>query len=188
MKWLLLLIIPFNLIRGQHIVDLCNDSPIQTYSTNGYLGSTFIWTLNDSTLQDTTDLITISFRDDTLSTYTLEVNEVSEYGCEGEPQKIRITIKPCFTLYIPNTITLTGDGINEFFEMRGEGWEFTYFQISIHDRWGELLFFSTDPYFKWDGTYLNKQVPQGVYSYRITFEQNKQPFYKNIMGSLNVLR
>lgn len=37
----------------------------------------------------------------------------------------------------------------------------------IYDRWGSQLFYSQDVEKTWDGTYKNKLVPNGVYTYKI---------------------
>lgn len=41
------------------------------------------------------------------------------------------------------------------------------FEVRIVNRWGEILFSSNDPDFKWDGTYKGEVVPEGVYVYQI---------------------
>jgi gliding motility-associated-like protein len=44
------------------------------------------------------------------------------------------------------------------------------FQIIIYNRWGNLVFQSTDKDFEWDTTDTNgNAVPQGTYAYIITF-------------------
>jgi gliding motility-associated-like protein len=53
---------------------------------------------------------------------------------------------------------------------------------------GTQLFSSDSPYFQWDGTYNGEPVPQDVYTYRITYTQNKKPYYDNILGQLTLLR
>lgn len=49
--------------------------------------------------------------------------------------------------------------------------------FSIYNRWGELLYKSSDPNsMRWDGTYKNRKVDQGVYRYQLEYinEQGKK--------------
>ncbi len=43
------------------------------------------------------------------------------------------------------------------------------FQVYIFNRWGEMVFQSTDKNFVWDGTYKGRDVPVGTYPYLIRF-------------------
>jgi len=42
-------------------------------------------------------------------------------------------------------------------------------QLNIYDRWGQLMFQSTDPLTYWDGRFKGKQAPEGVYFWRIQY-------------------
>lgn len=78
---------------------------------------------------------------------------------------------PEAALYVPNTFTPNGDGINELFKVVGE--EIGEFQIQIFNRWGELLYESQDYLQGWDGTINNEGkyiVPDGVYPYVIEYK------------------
>jgi gliding motility-associated-like protein len=189
MRYLILILMLLNsVINAQQVIDLCRGSNIQTYYVDGYLGSTYTWYLDGQLLNDSSDLVTIQFRDDTLGNYALEVREITEFGCLGEIRKLNIRIKPCFTLYIPNTITINRDGLNDKFRLHGEGWEFNTFVFTIHNRWGQEIFRSYTPFFEWNGRHNNLVVPQGVYTYSLTFTQNKIPYYGNELGHINVIR
>ncbi len=43
------------------------------------------------------------------------------------------------------------------------------FQFSIYDRWGELIFESSDPELSWDGKYRNEAAPAGSYVWKMIF-------------------
>ncbi|MCB9186055.1 MAG: choice-of-anchor L domain-containing protein [Flavobacteriales bacterium] len=86
----------------------------------------------------------------------------TQYGCM-DTISASVKIEPIFTFYIPNTFTPNNDDVNEEFFGQGEG--FTEYSMFIYDRWGELIFQSNDPDYKWDGTYMGNPVEQGVYVY-----------------------
>ena len=60
--------------------------------------------------------------------------------------------------------------------------------MRVFDRWGTEVFYSNSREVGWDGTYNGEPVPQDVYTYRITYTQNKKPYYDNILGQLTLLR
>lgn len=67
------------------------------------------------------------------------------------------------SLITPNVFTPNGDLYNDFFEVIAENSEVFY--IKIYNRWGKLLFESSDPLIQWDGTIGNMQADAGVYFY-----------------------
>src|SRR5438874_7649950 len=54
-------------------------------------------------------------------------------------------------LFIPNAFTPNNDGINDYFGVNGEGLQ--NFHILIYNRWGQVIFESTNPHATWDGTF-----------------------------------
>ncbi len=67
---------------------------------------------------------------------------------------------------VPSAFTPNGDGINDCFGIRKWGYV-TSLQFNVYDRWGKLVFSSTDAQKCWDGKYKNLQQPPGVYAYII---------------------
>ena len=58
-----------------------------------------------------------------------------------------------------------GDGINDFFNVVGQG--LTNYTIEIYNRWGQMVFKSYDMNVKWDGNFRNKKAPAGTYVYKV---------------------
>jgi hypothetical protein len=72
-----------------------------------------------------------------------------------------------FTFYIPNTFTPNRDGSNE--EFYGKGTNIKSCETSIYNRWGELLFNTTDMNLHWTGKNTNGEFLQSdVYVYTMT--------------------
>jgi len=78
-----------------------------------------------------------------------------------------IRVSDDFAIYIPNAFTPNGDHINDTFTALGIGW--TDFDLYIIDRWGLLIYHSTDPKSPWDGTVHSNGNPcqADVYEYII---------------------
>ena len=78
----------------------------------------------------------------------------------------------CPTYFLPNAFTPNGDGSNELFIP----YPFCFIEsieLSIFNRWGELVYKTTDPHINWDGNNLKgKPLPSGTYYYTCkVFEQ-----------------
>ncbi len=92
-------------------------------------------------------------------------------GCEGRDSINVYDLCP-FRIYLPNTITpYYGEGNNDYFYLpTTEG--IKEMHISIYDRWGQLVFESRQPDFRWDGTVNGTITPNTVYNYRFFIISN----------------
>lgn len=72
---------------------------------------------------------------------------------------------PPISMYIPSAFTPNEDGINDTFGVKGEG--ISNFHIYIYNRWGELIFESTNPKQQWDGRCNGNKSEQGTYVYKV---------------------
>lgn len=70
-------------------------------------------------------------------------------------------------IYIPNVFTPNNDLLNDEFRVYGQG--FADFEFKIFDRWGELIFRTTDVYRGWDGTFKGVLMPPGTYVYTCNY-------------------
>ena len=104
----------------------------------------------------------------------ITVNMPGTYSVTASQGSCRATaryiIEPCeFQLFLPNAITPSkGDGLNDFFNIPEITQRSIYdFEISIFNRWGEMVFYSTDKSFRWNGEVNGKIYPNNVYTYII---------------------
>lgn len=81
---------------------------------------------------------------------------VIEDGCESSD------------VFIPNTFTPNGDGSNDLMFARGSKIQEMYF--AIYNRWGELVFETSDKNVGWDGTFKGRPADVGVFGYYIKFK------------------
>lgn len=86
-------------------------------------------------------------------------------GCRDTLTK-ELDFQPEIRWFMPNAFTPNGDGTNETFIGNGILFGAKYFNMSIWNRWGEMVFESNDPDVGWDGRAGNGKVaPPGVYLY-----------------------
>ncbi|MFH1321978.1 MAG: gliding motility-associated C-terminal domain-containing protein [Bacteroidota bacterium] len=89
-----------------------------------------------------------------------------------------------FWLYIPNTFSPNGDGINDLFCPAGTS--ISEFKLQIFNRWGEMIFESDDINNQWDGKFRNSIVPAGAYVYMVYAKgYEKGQVFKN--GTVKVI-
>ena len=108
---------------------------------------------------------------------TLMVPEVGNYAvtvttaCATAERSIFISDGECSPLVnVPNAFTPDGDGINDVFFVSLSAVPLVL-EWSIFNRWGTLIFESSDPQAQWDGTYQGQPAPQGVYVYQLTYRK-----------------
>lgn len=70
---------------------------------------------------------------------------------------------PPLSIYIPSAFTPNGDGLNDTFGVKGEGIQ--DYHLIIYNRWGVVLFESTNAKKQWDGVYEGNPVETGTYVY-----------------------
>lgn len=68
-------------------------------------------------------------------------------------------------IFVPNTFTPNGDGMNDVLLVRGRLIDQMIFKV--FDRWGELVFESRDPLLGWDGTFNGRAVDPAVFVYHL---------------------
>lgn len=75
---------------------------------------------------------------------------------------------------IPNAFTPNGDGLNECFGIKF--WGVVYeMKLDIYNRWGQLMFTTTDPNACWDGTFKGQMQTPDVFVYMVTAKTNCEP-------------
>jgi gliding motility-associated-like protein len=96
----------------------------------------------------------------------------SEFGCEAtDSLTVRVRCNGD-SVFIPNTFTPNGDGLNDYFFPRGKGIDHIS-SMRIFNRWGELVFERqnfpiNDEKSGWDGSFKGRQLPPDVYMYSIS--------------------
>lgn len=89
-------------------------------------------------------------------------------------------------LLIPNAFSPNNDGQNDFFRISNITDE-KLIDFKVFNRWGTILFRTTDARQGWDGTNKGQQQPVGVYGYviRIGYADGYVETYK---GTVTLIR
>lgn len=111
-----------------------------------------------------------------------------QYNNESAPSNV-VCIDNCEGYYeLPNIFSPDNNGANDLYHPLLPFKFVESIDIKIMNRWGELVFETTDPYIYWDGTDRDSGVPctDGVYFYTIVVNEIKlqglvpRAFYGNI--------
>ena len=118
--------------------------------------------------------------------YTITLITSTHYGCIDTTHQT-IVIEPDFIFYIPNTFTPNDDGVNDTFT--GQGIFIKEFEMSIFDRWGNLIFYSNDINKPWDGkaNHGTDIAQQDVYIYVFKVTDFKTQKH-NFKGLITLIR
>jgi len=90
-----------------------------------------------------------------------------------------------FNVYIPNAFTPNGDGLNDVFMPVFRGVK--RYDLKVFDRWGSMIFATSDPNVNWDGTVKGDKSPIGTYNYKLVL-LNTNGEEKEYSGVLSLLR
>ena len=83
--------------------------------------------------------------------YIIELVVTNSYGCTDTAYNT-IYVIPEYAIYVPNAFTPNNnDGLNQTFIPKGVGLDPDNFEMQIFDRWGNMVFKTTDINKGWDG-------------------------------------
>lgn len=97
-------------------------------------------------------------------TYTLDVADI--YGCFTATDYFNIHVRPETFIDLPTTFTPNGDGTNDIIYVKGWGIK-DLLSFQIYNRWGELVFETSELAEGWNGNYKGMLQNNDVYVYKV---------------------
>jgi gliding motility-associated-like protein len=118
--------------------------------------------------------------------YSLFVKD--QFGCTNSATKNISPSSSCIDLFIPTAFSPNKDGINDVFRTKGVSREqfYTYY-LQVFNRWGQLVFLSSNPDESWDGNYKGRPCEPGSYYWSLYYKLPNTE-YKIIKGDINLIR
>lgn len=150
------------------------------------LGSDRIICVGDSILLDVTQEGTNAYlwQDGSVeSTYI--VHTAGSYGvtvsseCSEQKAGVNVFEQSCCNLYVPNIFSPNNDGINDLFSAYFGGKNcinLTSFSLKIFDRWGGLIYQTTDLNDEWNGLVGSQKAITGIYVWMIGYQLGTQKY------------
>lgn len=130
------------------------------------------WWIEDFQYYDQMENPTVLFPD--TGQYLVQLVSTHLWGCTDTTYQV-VDVRPEIKHFMPNAFSPNGDGQNEEFGPIGFFVGIENYKMAIINRWGEVVFESSDPQAKWNGRRFNsgKLSQKGVYVYRVTFTESR---------------
>lgn len=149
-------------------------------NTTGGNNNTYEWNfggLGSSTDTDPIYLFTNA------GNYDIQLIATSAEGCKDSILKL-VIVTPDVVMYVPNSFTPNGDGLNDVFQifLPPTGVDYTTFNITVYNRWGEMIYRSGDVNDFWNGAKNNSGpvLKQDTYVWKITFKDEAKKHYEKV--------
>jgi gliding motility-associated-like protein len=127
----------------------------------------------------------------TASTFTVyksghySVSVVDNEGCASSAG-VNVVVD-CNDIYFPTAFTPNNDGLNDFFGAIGNISSIQLYELKVFNRWGEMVFYSTNPQIKWSGKIKDLLAPVGTYTWISQYTLvGREPNSKH--GSITLIR
>ena len=118
--------------------------------------------------------------------FTVTQTVVNEYGCT-DMDEADVTVSGS-TFYAPNAFTPDGDGLNDVWIPIVGG--VTAYDLTITNRWGQVVFESTNPQEPWLGQFRDEgqhYCPSGMYIFQVTYT-DQIAYPREVRGHLFLIR
>lgn len=176
MRRLLYILFLWSFVYGQQTVELCEgENSTYTYTSQGNVPGTYTWYINGSSAHVGNNF---TYTWTTPGSYELAC-VLSSFASCVDSVTYNVDVVNCTetTLYIPDAFTPDGNNRNDTFEVKGTN--IAELNMVIYNRWGQLLYQSSDIYKGWDGKVNGNLCQQDVYVYIVRWRDIKnRPFQK----------
>ena len=132
----------------------------------------------------------VTFPDDKGRTYAVQMTVVDANGC-SDVYTGDVVIGDIFQIFIPNTFTPNGDGINDVFYVNGADIDPNDFEVIIFNRWGDVVHKSSNPDEVWQGEDHDGSLyfaQDGIYQYVIKVGSLSTSERRELSGFVLLLR
>ncbi len=152
---------------------VCGTEGIVLYAPSG--ASSYLWQDNS------TDSI---YHAQLTGTYTLTVSTAC--GSSTASVKVNILYDEC-ELHMPTAFSPNSDGVNDIYRGVSRCGAQRY-HLQIYNRWGNLIFETTDVAQGWNGIYKSVPQPTDVYIYQVEYFNYCQQKQLKLAGNFTLLR
>ena len=156
---------------------ICPDEPTFNLKLQAGFFSRYLW-------QDNSSLPYFQVQEE--DTYTVGVWD--EWGCFGV-DTIVLERKCPTKIYAPTAFSPNKDGFNDQFLLYGK--DIISFDLTIADRWGNIVFKSNDIEMGWNGQFRGIDSDPGIYVWMATIEgyrRNGKTFIETKSGTVALIR
>ena len=170
---------------SQWIVPFSN--PLVTLTSTSQNADSLIWHLQSEDSLTWNDTIWSLMLPQEAGEYNIQLIAIDTAGCISFFEAA-VEVRDEFRYYLPNSFSPNDDGINDYI-VPSFTFEPSYFAWQIFNRYGEIVFESTDSKTVWMGQHQegNYYVPSGVYNYVLTI-QGVERDRRTLKGTISLIR
>ncbi|MBI3509571.1 MAG: T9SS type B sorting domain-containing protein [Bacteroidetes bacterium] len=149
--------------------------------------TTYLWNFNDpndannSTVPDPCHSYT-----DT-GTYCVQQIVYSSNGCTDTTVNCIEVVPDPASIYVPNTFTPNGNGLNEIFMPVGYNIDANRYHFMVFDRWGMLIYDTRVWGDGWDGTFKGNKCQIDTYVWKVECN-DILGYHHSLIGHVNLIR
>jgi gliding motility-associated-like protein len=121
--------------------------------------------------------------------YSITQFVTNGFGCT-DSLHAQVEFEPELLVYVPNAFTPDNDGLNEVFKPVLFGASLNHYRFTIINRWGEVVFDSTDPSEGWLGNFRggDHYVQSGAYVWQLEVGTVENRIREQYNGHVTVVR
>jgi gliding motility-associated-like protein len=122
----------------------------------------------------------------TAGVFTIRQAVINQFGCTDTSYQI-MNVQERTALYVPSAFTPNNDGDNDIFLPVFNSVDSKRYNFKVFNRWGELLFETTDINEGWDGSHKGQKVPQGIYIWKVAYKEKEGFGVFNESGHVTIM-
>lgn len=174
------------------VVDMLN--PEVKITDQSHLATTIIWNYGNDFIKQMSNSNPLNPIRDYVYTYSdsgsyvIKQTVITDKGCRDSISNI-VQVNPIYTVYVPNVFTPNGDGLNDYFMVRGIN--IKELNLVVFNRYGEVIERITDPKNKgWDGTDIreSKICKQEVYNWKMEYTDVFNVKHRGTTGTVTLIK
>ncbi|MFT5778077.1 MAG: gliding motility-associated-like protein, partial [Crocinitomicaceae bacterium] len=158
-----------------------------TFENTSTNATSYVWDFGDETGNSTVVNPTHVYDNTGFGSYVVML--IAQNSLCADTAYQTFIVNDVLIYYVPNTFTPDNDQHNQTFRpIFSSGYDPYDYHLIIFNRWGETIFESFDSAFGWDGTYGGKIMQDGVYTWKLDFQETMTDKRHSASGHVNILR
>jgi gliding motility-associated-like protein len=156
------------------------------FNNNSSFATQYSWYINDVFFSDASDPVYVTSNEDQFLFTLIASNE----GCV-DTFELYLPLAENTYVFAPNAFTPDEDEFNPTWKpYLSDDFDLENYHLLIFDRWGELIWESSDYAMSWDGTYGSdgRKVQDGTYTWILTIKKKQNDQFQQYSGTVMRIR
>ncbi|MEN9999046.1 MAG: hypothetical protein RI922_2036 [Bacteroidota bacterium] len=153
-----------------------NEGQVAVLSATG--NGLMIWENGDTTQTTVSPQVTTSY----------SVTLTDSNGCVSTDEVTLFLAVSCGDLFIPTAFSPNNDAVNSAFRIKINPTCIQSMQLQVFDRWGEIMFETTNPLDAWDGKYKGKELDPASFVYVLDIQLIGEQESQRYKGNLTLIK